>query len=191
MDAQDNNNGQQPGDGTQPPVLDTPISPNYDNIDGAGAATPASGQQPTGDTDAGDYMMGDIPTASSDNSASDPTSFASNSHPADDDSAVAGQADDASANVTAPDELLTLKQQALQQLTPLVKHLDQTPEEEFRTTMMMIQAADNQSLLPKAYEAAQKITDEKTRAQALLDVVNEINYFTQHQQQGQQPDLLQ
>lgn len=77
------------------------------------------------------------------------------------------------------DDLLDIKQQALQQLTPLVGHLDQTPEEKFRTTMMMIQAADNQSLIKAAYEAAREITDEKARAQALLDVVNEINYFTQ------------
>lgn len=81
------------------------------------------------------------------------------------------------------DDLLDIKQQALQQLSPLVGHLDQTPEEKFRTTMMMIQASDDQSLIKAAYEAAQQITDEKTRAQALLDVVNEINYFTQQQQQ--------
>jgi hypothetical protein len=82
---------------------------------------------------------------------------------------------------TAPsDTLLTIKQQALQQLSPLVSHLDQTPEEKFKTTMMMIQASDNQELLKDAYEAAQGIPDEKVRAQALLDVVNEINYFTQH-----------
>ena len=78
------------------------------------------------------------------------------------------------------DDLLTIKQEALQQLSPLVGHLDQSPEEKFRTTMMMIQASDDQSLLKSAYETAKQITDEKTRAQALLDIVNEINYFTQH-----------
>lgn len=77
------------------------------------------------------------------------------------------------------DDLLDIKQQALQQLSPLVGHLDQTPEEKFRTTMMMIQASDDQSLIRSAYEAAKAISDEKSRAQALLDVVNEINYFTQ------------
>jgi hypothetical protein len=49
---------------------------------------------------------------------------------------------------------------------------------------MMIQASDNADLIPEAYEAANKITDEKIRAQALLDVVNEINYFTQQASQG-------
>ena len=85
-----------------------------------------------------------------------------------------------------PDDLLALKQQALNQLTPLVGQLEQTPEERFRTTMMMIQSADNQSLIKDAYEAAQAISDDKVRAQALLDVINEINYFTQ-QQLTQQP----
>ncbi|MBX4190829.1 hypothetical protein KW794_01955 [Candidatus Saccharibacteria bacterium] len=81
------------------------------------------------------------------------------------------------------DDLLSLKQQALQNLQPLVTHLDQTPEERFKTTMMLIQATDNSALVKQAYEAASKITDEKARAQALLDVVNEINYFT-HKNDG-------
>ena len=87
--------------------------------------------------------------------------------------------DDQAAPAT-PDELANIKQQALSQLSPLVGHLEQSPEEKFRTTMMMIQASDDQSLVKVAYEAAQQITDEKTKAQALLDIVNEINYFTQH-----------
>ncbi|MGB4967272.1 MAG: hypothetical protein WBO35_03660 [Candidatus Saccharimonadales bacterium] len=76
------------------------------------------------------------------------------------------------------DDLLNLKQEALTQLTPLVDHLEQTPEERFRTTMMMIQSADNSALIKDAYAAAQEIKDDKVRAQALLDIVNEINYFT-------------
>lgn len=84
--------------------------------------------------------------------------------------------------VSDSDDLLNIKQQALQQLSPLIGHLDQTPEDKFRTTMMMIQASDDQALIKDAYTAAQQISDEKVRAQALLDIVNEINYFTQ---QGQ------
>lgn len=75
-------------------------------------------------------------------------------------------------------DLIEIKRQALSQLAPLLKHLDQTPEEKFRTTMMMIQAGDDVTLVKTAYEAALAISDEKTRAQALLDIVNEINYFT-------------
>lgn len=89
---------------------------------------------------------------------------------------------DAPAPMTTPagnDDLAVIKQKALQQLSPLVGHLDQTPEEKFRTTMMMLQATDDQSLISVAYEAAQGIADDKVKAQALLDIVNEINYFSQ------------
>lgn len=97
-------------------------------------------------------------------------------------------ADDTTTTVPATDDLLALKQQALTQLGPLVDQLDQTPEERFRTTMMLIQSTDDSSRIPEAYKAAQAITDEKVRAQALLDVVNEINYFTQGQHANSQPD---
>lgn len=79
----------------------------------------------------------------------------------------------------ANNDLLSIKQQALNALSPLVGHLDQAPEEKFRTTMMLIQASDNHEMIGSAYEAAQAITDDKVKAQALLDIVNEINYFTQ------------
>jgi hypothetical protein len=79
-----------------------------------------------------------------------------------------------------PDHLAGMKQEALQHLEPLVEHLDGTPEETFKTTMMMIQANDNHNLLEKALEAAKKIEDDKVRAQAMLDIVNEINYFSQN-----------
>jgi len=89
--------------------------------------------------------------------------------------------DEISASVTPEgDDLLSIKKEALQNLSPLLSQLDQTPEEKFRTTMMLIQASDNQSLIQAAYGAAKEIEDEKVRAQALLDIVNEINYFTQH-----------
>ena len=75
-------------------------------------------------------------------------------------------------------DLAQIKQQALQSLEPLVGQLDQAPDEKFKTVMMLIQASDNSKMLTEAYAAASQITDEKARAQALLDVVNEINYFT-------------
>ena len=81
-------------------------------------------------------------------------------------------------DAAVPEDLINIKQEALQSLRPLVGHLDQSPEEKFRTTMMMIQASDDQNLIPDAYDAAKQIEDEKARAQALLDIVNEINYFT-------------
>jgi hypothetical protein len=76
------------------------------------------------------------------------------------------------------EDLMSIKKKALQQLAPLVHQLDQEPEEKFKTMLMMIQASDDKTMLSAAYETAQTISDEKSRAQALLDIVNEINYFT-------------
>lgn len=88
-------------------------------------------------------------------------------------------------------DLIAIKQQALQNLTPLIDELQQTPEDKFKTMMMLIQASDNPQLIKKAYDAASAITDEKGRAQALLDVVNEINYFThQSQSKNNQPSTI-
>jgi len=119
----------------------------------------------------GNAFGSDSSAPTSDNT-NDPSSFAAPSVPL----------PTPGSNVSAggSDALLDIKQHALQQLTPLVGHLDQSPEEKFRTTMMMIQASDNQDLIKEAYEAANSISDEKAKAQALLDIVNEINYFTQH-----------
>lgn len=111
------------------------------------------------------------------------------------DSLVSAQEDHTDTEAAAPSapptpvdasDLLKLKAQALQQLTPLVGHLEQSAEDRFRTFMMMIQASDDKSLITSAYEAAQGIEDEKVRAQALLDVVNEINYFTQQEQTSEE-----
>lgn len=211
MDGQQDNFAQTNGDASNPapPMLDPPVSnPTTDTPDWS--ATPAAAPAP-------DAPSPDVPAPSPADTTSPlatpapstDDSFASDTvH-----TPAAPVADTAAATDTPPqnldtpisadtatpaspsspastDDLLDLKQQALQQLTPLVSHLDQSPEDEFRTTMMMIQASDNKDLLPKAYTAAQNIPDEKAKAQALLDVVNEINYFTQHPQ-GQQPPLMQ
>jgi hypothetical protein len=77
------------------------------------------------------------------------------------------------------DTLIHVKQEALDELFPLIDKLDQTPDEHFKTLMMIIQASDNHTLIEKAFQIAQTIDDEKIRAQALLDIINEINYFTQ------------
>lgn len=77
------------------------------------------------------------------------------------------------------DDLVHVKEEALDELLPLIDKLDQTPEEHFKTLMMIIQASDNHTLIEKSFQVAQTIKDEKIRAQALLDIVNEINYFTQ------------
>ena len=83
-------------------------------------------------------------------------------------------ADDAS-----DDELMTVKQAALEPLSPLVDHLDLPPDQKFDTYMEILRASDDKSLVQPAFEEAQKIDDEDKKAQALLDVVNEVNKLTQ------------
>ncbi len=117
-------------------------------------------------------------------SSSTPVVSASPQADMNDDSVTPPVAGDSASSVSSSggnDDLLNIKQQALTQLSPLVGHLDQDPLEKFRTLMMMIQASDNQSLIKEAYDVASKIGDDKQKAQALLDIVNEINYFTHPQ----------
>jgi hypothetical protein len=169
---QDDNNPQVNGAGPEPqgdamlPQASTTYSPtdssSYSSSYGS-SPSPSGPPAPSEDSGAGNFMAGDSQPAPS---VTPPPASDAADTPA---PAASGSSDD----------LLDLKQSALQQLTPLIGHLEQTPEEKFRTTMMMIQAADNKDLLKSAYDAAQAIPDEKARAQALLDVINEINYFTQ------------
>ncbi len=84
------------------------------------------------------------------------------------------------------ERLAGMKQEAMSHLEPLVDHINGSPEETFKTTMMMIQANDNHTLLDKALEAAKSIEDDKARAEALLDIINEINYFSQAQAASQE-----
>jgi hypothetical protein len=76
-------------------------------------------------------------------------------------------------------QLEEIKRNALQNLLPIVGKLDQSLEEKFQTLLMVIQASDNRNLINEAYESAAKIPDEGKRAQALLAIINEINFFTQ------------
>lgn len=80
-----------------------------------------------------------------------------------------------------PAELLEVKKSALQELSPLLDELDQPADEKLNILMMTIQATDDQALLPQALETAKKIDDKKARAEAMLDIIQEINYFTKKQ----------
>jgi hypothetical protein len=121
-----------------------------------------------------DDFAASVPSPAPSLSDDSTTSFSPATPPADDSATPAP----APASSTSSDELLNIKRQALEELSPLIDHLEQDSEEKFKTTMMMIQASDNQSLVPQAFQAAKEIKDEPKRAQALLDIVNEINYFT-------------
>lgn len=85
---------------------------------------------------------------------------------------------------TASPELDTIKKSALEELRPLVDKLDLPAEEKFDTLLLIIRSTDDKSLVSAAHDAARNIPDETKRAQALLDVIKEIDYFSGH---GQTP----
>lgn len=80
-------------------------------------------------------------------------------------------------------ELDDVKKSALEQLRPLIEKLDLEPSDKFDKYLMMLRASDDPVLIKPAFDAAQGITGEKEKAQALLDIINEINYITANQQQ--------
>lgn len=82
-----------------------------------------------------------------------------------------------------------LKKTALEELRPLVGKLNLPPEDKFDTLLLIIRSTDDQTLLEPAHEAAKQITDENKRAQALLDVIKEIDYFAQGGQPPAAPAL--
>ena len=74
-----------------------------------------------------------------------------------------------------------IKQDALSQLRPLVDKLSVSPEEKFDTYLLLLRSTDDKSLIAPAYESARTITDEARKAQALLDIIKEIDYLTNPQ----------
>ncbi len=75
-----------------------------------------------------------------------------------------------------------IKKNALEELRPLMDKVDLPAEEKFDTYLMLIRSTDDSSLIAPAYAAAQSISDEKRRAEALLDVVKEIDYLSKASQ---------
>lgn len=164
-------------DPVMPPPLGTPEpDANYGSPQDAGTAPPLASSQPLPLPTPVDYTAPVIAEATQAASALPAAPY----QPAPYSPVVSASKPDIPTASDSPpsDELLKIKLEALHNLAPLVDKLDQTPEEKFKTTMMMLQASDNPELVKAAYAAANEITDEKARAQALLDVVNEINYFT-------------
>jgi hypothetical protein len=72
-----------------------------------------------------------------------------------------------------------IKQDAIAELRPLVDKLNLSPEDRFNTILLIIRSTDDASLLPAVHAAAKQIPDDGRRAQALLDVIKEIDFFKQ------------
>jgi len=79
---------------------------------------------------------------------------------------------------TPSDDLEGIKKTALVELRPLIDKVELPPEEKFDTYLMLIRSTDDSSLIGPAHAAAQSISDEKRRAEALLDIIKEIDYLS-------------
>jgi hypothetical protein len=79
-------------------------------------------------------------------------------------------------------DLDSIKLSALKDLRPLMDKVDLPAEEKFDTFLMLIRSTDDSSLIGPAHVAAQGITDEKKKAEALLEVIKEIDYLSRKDQ---------
>lgn len=73
--------------------------------------------------------------------------------------------------------LLDIKNQAITELRPLIDKLNISPEDKFDAILLLIRTTDDSSLIPMAHDTAKQIADDNRRAQALLDVIKEIDFF--------------
>ena len=80
------------------------------------------------------------------------------------------------------DDLGSVKTQAISELRPLVDKLNVPAEEKFDTYLLLLRSTDDKSLIEPAHETAKLIEDEARRAQALLDIIKEIDFLSQNGQ---------
>lgn len=76
------------------------------------------------------------------------------------------------------EELEEIKREALEELKPLIDKLDLPPEEKFDIILLIIRSTDDEELVSKAHVTALEIVDEGRKAQALLDIIKEVDYFS-------------
>ncbi|MGV9002120.1 MAG: hypothetical protein ACOH18_04175 [Candidatus Saccharimonadaceae bacterium] len=83
---------------------------------------------------------------------------------------------------TSTAELDGIKLDALKELRPLMDKVDLPAEEKFDTYLMLIRSTDDSTLIGPAHTAAQGIGDEKRKAEALLEIIKEIDYLSRKDQ---------
>lgn len=76
------------------------------------------------------------------------------------------------------DNLEGIKKDALIELRPLVEKLSLSAEEKFDIYLLLLRSTDDKTLIAPAYATAHNITNESKRAQALLDIIKEIDYLS-------------
>lgn len=82
----------------------------------------------------------------------------------------------------SPSDLDGVKLEALKELRPLMDKVDLPAEEKFDTYLMLLRSTDDKTLIAPAHTAAQGIADEKRKAEALLEIIKEIDYLSRKDQ---------
>lgn len=75
-------------------------------------------------------------------------------------------------------DLEDIKNKALDELRPLAERINLPPAEKFDTLLLMIRTTDDKELIKYAHDIAVQIEDKDKQAQALLDIVKEVDFFT-------------
>lgn len=91
--------------------------------------------------------------------------------------AVAPEASAPVAPAPATDPLNATLHNAINDLRPLVDKLTIPVEEKFDTYLLLIRSTNDSSLVEPAYQIAKQISDDTKRANALLTIIKEVNYF--------------
>lgn len=82
---------------------------------------------------------------------------------------------------TSPD-YQAVRDEAVKALLPVVNELDESPERQFEILMTAVRTgAGDAQLLGKALHAALQISSATTKAEALIDIVNEASYQIDNQ----------
>jgi hypothetical protein len=131
-------------------------------------------------------VLPDVPEPVVVETAPDPiesTPAPTTAEPASDVSSTSFDTTSTDAMPASPVELDGIKKDALKELRPLIGKVDLPPQEKFDTYLMLIRSTDDSSLIAPAHVVAQSIADETNRAEALLDIIKEIDYLSRNNQQ--------
>lgn len=143
-------------------------------------------QQPISDDQELAKVLAGITGNSADATAIDNTAPVQTAYSEPDDVSSAPEVEQTFAQPVVPqasaDGLEEIKKNAIVELRPLVDKLNLVPEEKFDTYLLLLRSTDDKELIAPAHEAAKNIVDEARRAQALLDIIKEIDFLS-----GQNP----
>lgn len=80
---------------------------------------------------------------------------------------------------TGSNDLEAVKKKALEALKPILDNLEIDGERKFNIVLSAMRYTDDKSLAEPALNAALSIEENGTKAEALVELVNEINYLQQ------------